>query len=82
MTASSPERARIVAGGEHSLHVRHLQPAPPVDVAPMGRDDLWHTAEMLSRLLGEVSRRKLGESTFEHVDQARIIALGLYSVAP
>lgn len=67
---------------DHSVHVKHHVPrlvAVPT-AGPMSHDDLEHAVEVLSRLLGEVVRRKAGSRVFRQVDEARMVALGLLTV--
>jgi hypothetical protein len=64
------------------LHaVDDLLPAPKVDFSGMTKDELWDAVGVLSRLMGEATRRRLPADVFHNLDVARAMALAMYSTA-
>lgn len=73
---------RVLSHTDHGLRALP-DPMPAVEpLASMGRDELWHAVEVLSRLMTEAHRRKLTPEHFRKLDVARMVVLGMYSTAP
>ena len=47
----------------------------------MSKSEIWVVVEGLSRLLSEASRRGLDSEMYAMLDEARAVALGMYSTA-
>jgi hypothetical protein len=68
------------AGMRTALHgVDDALPEPKVDLSGLTKDELWEAVNVLGRLMGEATRRRLASDVFGSLDVARAVALAMYS---
>lgn len=71
-----------VRGIREVLHaVSDILPKPINPPVLMSRAELWDSVEVLSRLMGEVTRRGLGSDVFDTIDLARCMTLAMFATA-